>query len=221
MSPSQIVNNLPGKCFHTLRGGVDPGELRLLSHLIGVVYIWKVYDQGMGPYCPRVGRDYDFFRLYTKSARSGSMDPSQIQINPWGWGFDTLGGDIDPGGVRFQPRFIGDADIWKYLSSGDGTLSFPGATGSISLSQSVTSRWRLGVHTVRGGVDSGDRRIFPLSVGVVVLWRDLCRGDGSLSPPDVVERRCGYIHHQSSRKNSRLLHGLGQSMSWRDRNSTL
>ena len=40
MSPSQSAITRWGWGFHTLRGGIDPGDLRLRPRVAGVVEIW-------------------------------------------------------------------------------------------------------------------------------------------------------------------------------------
>ena len=64
-------------------------------------------------------------------------------------------GGIDPGDDRFYPRFVVVAYVWKYLESGDGTLSSAGGAGSTNPSQSAISQWGWGFHTVRGSIDRG------------------------------------------------------------------
>ena len=68
----------------------------------------------------------------------------------------------------------------------DETKSSPGAAGSrcwlegqlsthagaMSPSQSATSHWGWGFHTVRGGIDAGDLRFRPWVVGIVEIWKD-------------------------------------------------
>ena len=44
--------------FHTLRGGIDPGNLRFRPRVVGFLYIYgRVSDLEMGIYSPRVRRD--------------------------------------------------------------------------------------------------------------------------------------------------------------------
>ena len=38
--------------FHTVRGDINPGDIRVRSRVVGVVYVWMDYDPGMGPYRP-------------------------------------------------------------------------------------------------------------------------------------------------------------------------
>ena len=39
--PQPISNHPTGLGFHTLRGGIDPGDLRLRLQVVGVVEVWK------------------------------------------------------------------------------------------------------------------------------------------------------------------------------------
>lgn len=41
MSPRKTVNQPVGFGFHTLRGGVDAGDVRFRPRVVGVVYILK------------------------------------------------------------------------------------------------------------------------------------------------------------------------------------
>ena len=40
--------------FHTVRGGIDPGDRRFRPRVVGVVDVWKIFYAGMGPYPPGV-----------------------------------------------------------------------------------------------------------------------------------------------------------------------
>ena len=57
------------------------------------------------------------------------MSPSQSAITQWGWGFHILRGGINPGDLRFRPRVVVVAEIWKDFFPGDGKLSSPGVAG--------------------------------------------------------------------------------------------
>ena len=99
--------------------------------------------------------------------------------------------------LRFRSVFDGGVDISKEFSSGDGSLSSPGAAGPrrwpegrmsprancMIPSQSAKHPEELGFHTVRGGVDPGDDCIPPRGVRVVQVWEDFSSGDGNLSSP--------------------------------------
>ena len=39
-----ITNQSVGSGFHTVCGGIDPGDLRFRPRVVGVVEIWKEYD---------------------------------------------------------------------------------------------------------------------------------------------------------------------------------
>ena len=123
----------------------------------------------MRPYPPRMWRDPDV-------VRSGSQ---------WGWGFNTLRGGIDPGDLRFRLWDVGVVEIWKDFKSGDETQSCPGVAGprhypgkqlspragSMSPSYLATSQLGWGLHTLRGGIDPGDRHIAISVSGLLELWR--------------------------------------------------
>ena len=68
------------------------------------------------------------------------MNPSQSAISQSDWDFHSFRGDTDPEDIRFRPRCVGVADVWKEFLSGDRTLSFPGDAGSMNLSQSGISQ---------------------------------------------------------------------------------
>ena len=122
---------------------------------------------------------------------------SQLATSQCGWGFYTVRSGIDPGDLRFRPRVIGIEEVLRDFSSGNKTLSSPGAAGlqqwpevklwpragSISLSQSATSQWGSRFHTLRGGIYPGDPCFRPPVVGVVEIWKDLQSGDETLSSP--------------------------------------
>ena len=67
------------------------------------------------PYPPPIRRDVDVGLEVQLSPRAGSMSLSQSATSQWGWGFHTLRSDIDPGELRFRPRVVGVANVWKGL----------------------------------------------------------------------------------------------------------
>lgn len=89
----------------------------------------------------------------------------------------------------------------RILSSRDGNLSFLNDVGSMSPSQSMITRWVWGFHTVRGGVDPGDRRFFPRFVGVVYIWKDFFYQMMGPYPPRVWPNLDCSFEHQTSRKS--------------------
>ena len=90
-------------------------------------------------------------------------------------------GGIDPGEHRFRPRVVGVVYAWRIPNPGmgfhprrvrrgprrcpEGRLSQ--RAGSMSPSQSTTSGWGWGFHTVRGGTDPGHHCFRPRAVGDV------------------------------------------------------
>ena len=46
MSPSKSAITQRGWGFHTVRGGIDPGNIRFRPRVVGVVDIWKDFDRG-------------------------------------------------------------------------------------------------------------------------------------------------------------------------------
>ena len=53
MSRSQSTITKWGWGFHTLRGGIDPGNLRFRPRVIGAVEIWTDFEPPMENYPPR------------------------------------------------------------------------------------------------------------------------------------------------------------------------
>ena len=37
-----------------MRARINPGDIRVRSRVVGVVYVWVDYDPGMGPYRPQM-----------------------------------------------------------------------------------------------------------------------------------------------------------------------
>ena len=111
MSPKAITQWPWG--FHTLRGGIDTGDLRFRPRALGVVEIWKdiwSVDRNLSSPGAAGPRRWHEGQL---SPGAGSMSPSQYAITQLGWGFHTLRGGIDPGDLRFRPRVVGVVEIWK------------------------------------------------------------------------------------------------------------
>ena len=112
MSPSQSAITQLGTVFHTLRGGIDPGDLRLPPRVVGVVEIWKGFEPGMAIYPPRGAAGPLRWLKGQLSPHVGSMSPSQSAIIQWGWGFHTLRSGTDPVG-SLPSRVVGVVEIWK------------------------------------------------------------------------------------------------------------
>ena len=58
-----------------------------------------------------------------------ALSPSQSTTILWGCGFYAMRDRNEPGDLRFGPCVIEDVESWKYLLSGNGKLSSPGAAG--------------------------------------------------------------------------------------------
>ena len=67
----------------------------------------RTHDPGMGPHHPRLA-----LALFSS--------PSQSATLPWGWGFHTVRGGIDPGDFRIRRRVVGVVDEWKDFLTGGG-----------------------------------------------------------------------------------------------------
>ena len=96
--PLRVLLSLrnPGWGFHTVRGGLDPGDQFFSPGLLDLNMYRRIYNPGMGPYLPRVS----------------------LALRTPGWGFHTVRGGIDPRGDRFCPRFVGIVDVWKISDPG-------------------------------------------------------------------------------------------------------
>ena len=46
MSLGQLATSRLGWGSHTLRGGIDPGDLRFRLRVVGVIEIWKYFESG-------------------------------------------------------------------------------------------------------------------------------------------------------------------------------
>ena len=79
--------------FHTVRGGIDPGDHRVRLQLLELNMYGRIYGPGMGLYPARVA----------------------LALRTPGWGFHHVRGGIDPGDHLCRPRFVGVVDVWKDL----------------------------------------------------------------------------------------------------------
>ena len=114
----QLISNQPVELvFHTLRGGIDPGDHLLFVPGSSKLYMYgRISDPGMILYPPRM-----------------ALPPRTPANQPVGLEFPHRAGRYRPRGPPLRPLCAGVADAWKAFSSGDGTyhlLSSPGATGS-------------------------------------------------------------------------------------------
>ena len=113
MRPSRSAITQWGWGFHTLRGGIDPGDLRFRPRVVGVVEVRKYSRSGDGNLSSPGAAGPRRWPEGQLSLRAGSMSPSQSAITRWGWDFHTLRGGIDPGDMCFRPRFVEVVKVWK------------------------------------------------------------------------------------------------------------
>ena len=94
--PIQSAITQWGWSLHTLRGGIDPRDLRFRARFVGAIEIWKDFRSGegnlsfLGAAGPRRWAEGQL------SLRTGYMSLSQSATSQWGWGFHTAVGNIDP-----------------------------------------------------------------------------------------------------------------------------
>ena len=88
--PQPISNEPVWLSFHTVRGGIDPG------------------NHCFRPRCVvDVRNDFSFGDvIFSSPGGAGSTDPSQSAISQWGWGFHTVRGGMDPGITVFVPGVL-------------------------------------------------------------------------------------------------------------------
>ena len=95
MSPSQSATSQRDWGLHTMRGGIDPGDLRFRPRVVGVAKVYgRVSIQGMRTYPCR-------------SALALCTITSQSAIGQWNRCFHTVRGDFDPVDHRFPPQVVG------------------------------------------------------------------------------------------------------------------
>ena len=129
MSTTQSALSLWGWSLHTVRGGIDPGDLCFRPRVVGVDEIRKDFrsrDKTLSSPGAAGPRRWPEGQL---SPRAGSMSFIQSATSQWGWGLDILRGGVDPGDLRFRPLIVRVAEIWKDFSYGDETLSSAGVAG--------------------------------------------------------------------------------------------
>ena len=90
MSPSQSANHPVGLGFHTLRGGINPGDLRFVPGLLDFYMYGRISYAGMGNYPPW-------------GALALCAIPCQSAIGQWDWGSHTVRDGFDPGIRVFVP----------------------------------------------------------------------------------------------------------------------
>ena len=106
MGSSQTAITQWGWAFHTLRGGIDPGDLRFRRGVVGVVDTWKDSDPEMGVYPPR-------------STLALCRIPSESAIGQWDWGFNSVRDCFGPGDLHFRLHVVGDVKVLEgFLTRG-------------------------------------------------------------------------------------------------------
>ena len=91
--PQSINHHQVGLGFHTLRGGIDPVNLRFRPRVIGAVETWTDFEPAMGNYTPR-------------GALWLSTIPSRSAIGQRDWGFHTLPRVSTREITAFVPRLL-------------------------------------------------------------------------------------------------------------------
>ena len=113
--------------FASRAAGIDPGDHSFRPGFTGVVHVWNICEQRIGPYPPRVA----FAHRTLANQQSATF----------GWGFHTVPGGIDTGDHRCDAGCAGVLNSWRDLSSGDGAVSSRNAPGSTNPSQSAIRQW--------------------------------------------------------------------------------
>ena len=120
MSPSQSAIRQWGWGFHTVRGGIGPGDLRFCPWVVRVVKVCWEFSSEDGNLSSLRAAGRRRWPEGQLSPRTGSI-PRQSAITQWGWGFHTLRGGTDLGDLCFLPRVVGVVEAWREFSSGDKT----------------------------------------------------------------------------------------------------
>ena len=82
--PQPISDQSKGLGFHTVRGGIDPGNHRFRPRCVGVVDAVKGFSSGEGPY-----------HLPSSPGGAGSTNPSQLALRECNWGCHAVRGSIN------------------------------------------------------------------------------------------------------------------------------
>ena len=112
MSLSQSETSQYGRVFHTVLGGIDPGDPRFRFQVVGVVEISKDFlirgeilssPGAAGPRrCPE-----------GKLSARWLYEPQRISNQEVGLGFPQRAGGVDPGHLRLRRRVVGVVEISK------------------------------------------------------------------------------------------------------------
>ena len=114
--PQPVSDRPVGLRFHTVRGGLDPGDHHFRPHVVGVVKVWKnCFFEDETPSSSDAARP----RRWPEGKilpHVGSMSSSQSSPNQLGWSFHAVPGSIDPADLSFRPRIFGRAEIYERIS---------------------------------------------------------------------------------------------------------
>ena len=100
--------------FPTVWGGIDRLDLHFSPRVVQYGDETLSSTDWAGPR-PCLERQF--------SPRAGCTRSSQSATSQWGWGFRTVWGGVDLGGVHVRPPVVGGIYVWKV--SGDWNLSSP------------------------------------------------------------------------------------------------
>ena len=111
MSPGQSAITQWDWGFHTLRGGIDPRDVRFRPKDFLVACICANVQPGDRNLSSPSAAGPRSWTEGQHSQRASSMSPGQSAITQWDWCFHTLRGGVDPGYVRFRRQFVSVVDI--------------------------------------------------------------------------------------------------------------
>ena len=142
MSLSQLATNQLGWGFHTMRGGINPGDLRVRPRVVRVVEIWKDSNPAMRPYPPRVWRDFGI--VPRGNSRRALVPRAPAHQQPASWvGVPHLAGRYRPGGSAFS-----SSGCWSYkyieafsTRGWERILSGCGGTSALARDATLAARW--------------------------------------------------------------------------------
>ena len=137
VGPSQTSITQWDRGFHTLRGGIDPGDLRFCPGVVGAVGILLNFSSGDENLISPVAAGPRGLPGGQLSPRARHMGPIQSSITQWRW-VSTPCGAVSTGGSAFSsPFFFGYRDmerfqIWRW------NLILPGCRETSALARGAT-----------------------------------------------------------------------------------
>ena len=143
ISPGQSAINQWDWGFHTLRGGIDPADVRLRLQDFWVVDMWATFSPGNRDLSSTCAAGPRRWTEGQHSPRAGSMNPGKIAITKWDLGLHTLRDSIDPGNMGFlHPGFLSCRDIEGFLIRGwKLTLSECGKSSALPRGTTLAAHW--------------------------------------------------------------------------------